>query len=393
MSLFWSKGDERSLDWSDVFGVRRDGTKFVGSDAALRVIPVYAAVSLIADQFAVLPMSVYRGSRDASKPIPLPKFLANPDPKISLFDWRYQLVTSLKLRGNAYGLVLGSSITPASIRWLHPDWVHIDESRPFDPRYYVHGEPESLWSEGGRLVHIREFLQPGSVKGLSPIANFRRIYETADAAQRYGSDWFNNSAIPTGILRNEKSTLKPGQAGEAKGLFMDATRTREPVVLDQHWTWQQVSIAPDEAQFLQTIKATATQIAAIFRVSPEDIGGESGSSRTYSNREMDQELFNVRTLLPLVSRVESAIDELLPSPQFVKFDMDALTRPSLLDRVRAFTEQLRNGTLTLGEARRILDRPELEQIDIDNWQQWYSTTKSQSESDATSVSLAKTEGM
>ena len=128
----------------------------------------------------------------------------------------------------------------------------------------------------------------------------------------------------------------------------------------------------------------------IFRVPPEDIGGEAASSRTYGNREADAERFNVRKMLPHVTRYEGAINELLPDGQFVKLAMDALTRPNTLDRSRNTTEQLRNGTLTLAEARALEDRAPLTEQQIEEWQQWYSTTKSESESLAESISTAIT---
>lgn len=167
---------------------------------------------------------------------------------------------------------------------------------------------------------------------------------------------------------------------------MDSTRKSEPAVLDVNWEWQKLTISPDEAQFLQTIKATATQIAAIFRVSPEDIGGEAGNSRTYSNREMDQDVFNVRTLLPLTTRVELALKALLSPGQFVKFNMDVLNRPSLMDRSKAYSENLKNGSQTLPEVRKKENRPPLTPQQIADWQAWYATSKSESESTSTSSS-------
>ena len=379
----------RSLDWGDVFGVAgSDNVNFMrGRTAALSVVAVWAAVSLKADMFSVLPMSCYQGGSDSSKKIKTPAFLALPDSSISVLDWRYQLSVSLDLRGNAYGLITGTP-GPAGIKWIHPDIVHVDESGTI-PSYRIegHSKPETLYAHGGRILHIREFIQPGTVVGLSPIAQFRNVWETANGAIDFGRNWFKNSAKPSGILKAEK-VLKTGQAAEAKTLFMQATRNNEPVTLDSNWSWESLSIKPDEAQFLQTIKATASQIAAIFRVSPDDIGGESGSSRTYSNREMDQEVFNVRTLLPRTMRVELALSALLPGDPFVKFNMDVLNRPSLMDRSKAYSENLKNGSITLSEVRDNEDRPQLTPLEIEEWQTWYATFKSESESTSSSTSSA-----
>lgn len=387
MSLFF----KRDLEWGDVYPGWGAGSSV--RSKPMRLVPVYAAVSQIADLFSTLPQHRYRGEAGKRVKLDLPRWLVKPDPRVDVFAWRYQFVTSIKLRGNAYGLVLGDSLTPAGVRWLHPDAVDVDESDPTGPRYYVNGHPEPLTrhSQGGQIVHIAEFVQPGSVVGLSPIAQFRQVFETAGYALDYGRDWFEKSAVPSALLTS-KTRLKPGQAREAKQLFIESVADGL-VTLDSEWDYTKLTVAPEEAQFLQTIKASATLIANIFRVPPEDIGGEAGSSRTYGNREADAERFNVRTMLPLVTRFELGISELLAEGEFVKLNLDALTRPNLLERSRANTENLRNGTLTLPEARANEDRSMLTAQEIEQWQEWYATRKSSSETVAETVSQSVSEAI
>ena len=387
MSLF-----RRGLDWSDLFPEWGPSSSFVGSKDAMRLVPVFAAVSLIADSFSSMPESCYRGDGTGRKSFAMPAWLAKPDPRLSKFDWSYQFVTSLKLRGNAYGLVLGRSLNPDSIRWLNPDKIRVDEdTEPGVPIYWHdnHPKPLTLHSMGGRLIHIRDFVQPGSVEGLSPIGQFKQVWETAHYAVGYGHDWFEKSAVPPALL-TAKTKLAQGAAAEAKKLFK-ASAADGLVTLDSDWDYKTLTIAPNEAQFLETIKASATLVANIFRVPPEDIGGEVGSSRTYGNREADAERFNVRTMLPLVTRYELALSELLPDDAYIKRNMDVLARPSLLDRSRAYSENLKNGTLTLGEARTFEDRPPLTDAEIDFWHEHYRMTHSTSESDATSLALTVSE--
>lgn len=387
MSLFF----KRDLEWGDVFPGWTTGSTWNGSAKALRLIPVYAAVSYIADLFSIVPQSRYIDDAGKHTRAALPAWLANPDPRIDTISWRYQFATSLKLRGNAYGLVMGSAVNPLGVRWLHPDMVSVDESDPSGPRYWVTGarEPLTLYRQGGQLIHVAEFVQPNSVIGLSPIAQFRQVFETAGYAMSYGHDWFEKSGIPASLLTSKKQ-LKPGQAGEAKALFRAAVADGGPVTLDSEWDYKTLTVAPNEAQFLETIKASATLIANMFRVSPEDVGGETGSSRTYGNRQDDFERFKIRTLLPIVTRYEVAIKELLPTREFIKLNLDAFTRPNLLERSRAYTENLRNGTLTLAEARQSEDRPPLTESEIQFWQEHYLTQKSASESIAESVSQSIT---
>lgn len=389
MSLFF----KRDIDWDDVYSSWVTGSSFAsGSVKALRLVPVYAAVSYIADMFATLPQARYREDNGQHKKLELPPWLLKPDPRIDVFGWRYQFVTSLKLRGNAYGLVLGDARNPLGIRWLHPDKVTVDEATdPTGPLYWVtgHNKPLTSFRQGGQIIHVAEFVQPGSVVGLSPIAQFKQVFETTGYALDYGRNWFEKSQIPPALL-TAKTKLKPGQAAEAKTLFKEAAADGL-VTLDADWDYKALTVAPNEAQFLETIKASATLIANIFRVSPEDIGGETGTSKTYGNRQDDFERFNVRTMLPVTVRYELAMGGLLPAAEFIKCNLDALVRPNLLERSRANTENLKNGTLTLPEARRNEDRAPLTLEEIEFWKSHYLTTNSTSESNATSLALAVSE--
>lgn len=362
---------------------------FIGpgrNTTALRLVPVYASVALIADMFSSLPLDVFTKSGGERREVDAPAWLRSPDPRISEFEWRYQYTVSMKLRGNAYGLVVGSLLDPVGLVWLNPDKVTVDETNPERPVYRVGSAQYEQFSQGGRIVHVREFLQPGTVKGLSPIENFARDFEVGNAAREFGARFFRSSEAPTSLL-SAKTRLKEGDATKARDAFRDAVSEGGPVVLDLEWDYKRLAVSPQEAQFLETIKANATTIATIFRVQPEDVGGEVANSRTYANREADAERFNVRTMLPHVTKFEQALNPLLRAQSFVRLNMDVLARPNLLERIRANSEALRTGQIFHDEMRRLEDRPPATAEQIAFWQENYQTFKSEAES----VSVSTTE--
>lgn len=380
MSLFTR--ERRNLDSASVWG--DDYVTPLGVAGVTRLAPVYGAVSLISDLFSMVPAhTVTELDTGEFEPLRNPPIVRDPNPDLSRSAWRTQYVLSMKLRGNAYGL------TDPGRRycwWMHPDWVSIDETNPMRPVYYVNGQPMETVRRGGNLVHIREFVHPGSVKGVSPIQHFADTFERANLASAYGRKWFRNASVPPAILSTTEKRLGADKLREARDDFIAATAEGKPVALPGEWTWSKISINPQEAQFLETIEATATEIATIFRVAPEDIGGKAGNSRTYSNREQDAELLNIRTLMPVGNRLAEAYEDLLPSGQTVQFDYDVLAQPGQLESARADSEELRNGTLRLEEARRRRGRRPLTEQEIADWQAWYQTNKSESESLAESVS-------
>lgn len=387
MSILFGRTEHRDITWEGFWGGAR-GKQRVEGDRALRVIPVYAAVSLIADSMASMPLQLYKGSGPDRTRMPDNGFLDEPDTSLSVVDWICQLVVSLKLRGNAYGVIAGDGYRIQSIKWIHPDQMNVDESGSYPVYRWKGGEPELDFRHGGRILHLREFVVPGKFKGLSPIGVFQHHFETWQAAADYGYEFFEANGIPSGILKNAVSTLNREQTSVAKESFMEAMRKPGPVTLDKNWDWQKVSVSPQESQFLDTIKATSTQIAAIFRVNPEDIGGETGNSLTYSNREQDQLRFNIRTLTPLARRIEEAFKPLLPPGQFMKFNMDALARPATLDRIRGNNEALKGGQITNQEVRAMEDRAPLTPEEIAFWRENYQTMRTESESTSTSSSTS-----
>ena len=392
--LFTRSVEECALSYADVWGSGESPS--ISAEGVLRNGAVYAAVSLIADLFSAVPLSVVQRVGEAETPVATPGFLSTPDRNLSLVDWTYQAVTSLKLRGNAYGMCspfLGAEGVRRRIWWIHPDRVGVNEADPLNPRYTVDGTPVETYARGGDLIHIREFVQPGSVVGLSPIGQFMETFDTSAQAQAFGRRWFKKAAVPPAILQSLTPRMPAAQLAEARDDFVTASAEGKPVALPGEWKYERISIPPNEAQFLETIKASATQIAAIFRVPPEDIGGEAGNSRTYGNREADAERFNTRVLLPLANRMAAALGEVLAdSTKRIRYDLDSLSRPGQWEMAKADTEALRNGTLTLAEARHLHGRRPLTDSEVEQWQQWYTTTKSESESTAESISTTIADG-
>ncbi|WP_066586285.1 phage portal protein [Cellulomonas timonensis] len=375
MSLLFGPRN-RALTWQDVWGGGGPSAEDVRGDRAYQVIPVYSAISQIADSLSTMPIGQYEGGpgatrREVATPSPI---VVKPDPTRERVDWLHQGAGSALLRGNAFGLVTGVWPNPTSVTWLHPDRVYVDETG-VEPLYHLgvpgQGKPARRWPHGP-ILHVPAFTVAGSWKGLSPLELFMLRFETWAMSAGYGHDWFKSNARPSGVLQNLKASLTKRQVAETKDQYLASVRAHEPVVLDQNWSWTELSIKPGEAQFLETIKATSTQIAAIYKVAPEDVGGESGSSKTYSNREQDQARYNVRALLPWIVRFEAAITSLLARPQYVKFNMDALSRPDLLTRMQAHEVQLRTGVETLEEARAAEDRPPLDDEQIAAWLSRYA---------------------
>lgn len=343
------------------------------SDSALRLIPVYAAVTLIADSISIMPVHGYYdgagGKRQKLSPQPMLVTNPNPNPRLTRIESYQQAVASFLLRGNAYGLpVAWDDFGYATkITWLNPDRVRIEDAGA-GTRYYYNEKRID-----GDLIHIPWFPKPGQTEGLSPIGQFREDFERSLSAGRYGRNWFRNSATPTGWLKWMQGPLQPAAAATAKERFKAAVSGGDIFVSGNDWDWKSLGVSPSDAQFLETIKANATDVASIFKVSPEDIGGEAGNSLTYSTLEMNQRKLQVRALQPIFTRLEVHMGRLLRDGQYMKFNPDAMIRTDIKSRMEAYQIGLNAGVYRQEDVLDFEDMPYWTKPQKAAWKEMYGS--------------------
>ena len=324
---------------------------------ALSLGPVYSSVRLLAESISTLPMKFYRRLGDDRSPmVSPPQLFAQMIADGTLVPWLHRCVTSKALRGNAFGWVVSRDGFgfPTSLEWLAPCDVAVDD-RPGKLGWLVRGREVARED----IVHIPLFTLPGERLGMSPIGSYARTLGVGLQAQSYASDWFAGGGFPPGTFKNSAKTVGQEEADVIKGRLVNAIRTRTPLVYGSDWDFNPIQVPPEEAQFVETMKMTTNQIAAIYGIPPEMIGGESGSSMTYANVEQQQINFVMFTLRPWLVRLETAFSALLPDRQYVKFNADALIRADLKTRWEVNQIRYNMGAASIDEIRAQEDQPPL----------------------------------
>ncbi|WIM97693.1 phage portal protein [Actinoplanes oblitus] len=329
-------------------------------ETALQSVAVRSAVHLLCGLTSNLPIDVFSGKGTARKAITKPGYLEDPaGDGYGLVDWSYQYLASLILRGNAFGDVLARNAQggyPTQVALYHPDNV----------RGRVDDRGRIQWSIGGRpvdnpadLLHRRAFPVPGRVLGLSVIEQHAAQIGLSLTTTRFGLQWFQDGAHPGGLLTNELEDLNDTDGTKTRTIkdkFMAALRgTREPVVMGKGWKYQSIQVAPEESQFLETQGWTAAECARIFGPGVAEVLGYTasggGGSLTYTNRvDRNADLLTL-TLNQWIRALERVLSDMLPKPQYVRIDRDALLEMTTLDRYRAYEIALRNGFRVIDEVR------------------------------------------
>lgn len=257
MRWSWTKGLETGVETRSQFIVpselTRDGSFAditVTPESALRLSSVWACIRLLSDTISTLPLDAFRNDEE----IPIPPLLASPAAGWSLPEWLYAVMVSLLTRGNGYGIITarsGPRLTPAQVEIVNPDNITANTNANGSITWRYKGaeiDPQDLW-------HIRGFVSPGSVLGLSPISYAAETIGLSLAVQRFGREFFKSGATPSGIL-SVGHQMNEDVIGLTKEKIRNATHgKREPLIVAGPGVgevkWQSLSINPNESQFVE----------------------------------------------------------------------------------------------------------------------------------------------
>jgi HK97 family phage portal protein len=195
--------------------------------------------------------------------------------------------------------------------------------------------------------------------GLSPISAASETIGLGLAVQRFGRAFFADGAMPSGLLTVDQKMNKLDVDVARESLDRATHGRRQPLIVSGGGAgdvkWQNLSIAPEESQFVESRKLGVSEIARTFGVPPEMIGGEAGNSLTYATVEGRGLEFVRYSLSHWLVRLERAIGDLLPRGQSVKFNVNALLRGTTKERYEAHAIALASGWLTVDEVRALED--------------------------------------
>lgn len=324
---------------------------------AMQVSAVWACVRLIADSVSMMPLQSFTiNSSGYRVPIAPPSFVQSPSADATMNEWVYMALVSLLLRGNAYGRIVNADSYgyPKQIELVNPDSVRVQPNANGGLVYVINGVEFPAKS----VLHMRAFRMPGSRLGLSPIEYAATQINTDSAISDFAYGYFRDGAHPSSVLTTD-STLTQDQAKTAKDRFVSAIKGREPALLSGGFKYQQIQVNPNESQFLQTQQAGVTDIARMFGVPPEMIGGTASNSMTYANVEQRGLDFLTYTVQPWLTRLESMFAGMFPGPRHLKFDTTALTRTDYETTIKSTAIGIASKQMTPDEARALRDEPPL----------------------------------
>jgi HK97 family phage portal protein len=334
-------------------GVRVTEENSVGMPA------IWRAVNVISGTCAALPLHAYRSKpgTDVAEPINW-QLLDQVHPDLTNFELFELVYTHLALWGNAYLQKLRDQNGRVAELWvIHPSRVKAGRASDLSKVYQVDGRFEDPLTDR-EILHIPGFGYDGVV-GVSPIRAARNAVGLGMAAEEFGSRFFDNGSLAGGILQTEQR-LDKGQADALKSRWRRKAQglenAHDVVVLDSGAKFQQLTIPPDDAQFIETRKFQIDEVARLFGI-PAHMLMEVDRTTSWGTGIEQQTLgfvrFNLQTWLV---RVEQRLSTLLPRPQYVRYVVDGLLRSDTAGRYAAYATALQWGILNRNEVRALEER-------------------------------------
>lgn len=333
----------------------------VSPQNALRSMAALACVRVLKTAVANLPVDAVRlqGGIHTSE-TPTPRIVARPSSRVGRRAWVAQMMDSLLTSGNAYGVAvvldrLGrptqvETVSPSDVQWRKVDGEEVP---------HLGGKPMDVWPQGD-FVHVpaSAFIRSGSRVADSPVELAKQSIGTGLAAEEFGARFFRDGATPSAIIKSS-SPLNKDQADAIKAVARTAmSGSREPAVFGADLDFQQISIKPNESQFIDLVRFEVEQVCRAFGVPPTmAYAAISGQNITYSNATQQDMQFLKFSVQSWLLDLEDAWSSWLTAPVVVKFNVDALLRMDTVSRYGVHEVALRSKLRSVNEVRALEDLP------------------------------------
>lgn len=330
-------------------------------EEGLRNAATWACIDVLADAVSRTPLDAMRGLAGARRPVsPIPSLLTNPSGLVARDVWRYQLAWSMLTDGNSFGRVTSFTTAryPTSIEMLDP--VAVTERKVVDGVAQVLYDNQThflyptgdIWHVPGRMVPA------GTPFGLSPIKYAAQATGTSLSAEEFSRRFFEDGGHPSALIYSNRD-LTPDNAQQIKTSFRRATEgSREPVVFGADLKYEPIQVNPQDSQFIDLMRWEVEQACRFWRVPPAMVyAATSGQNITYANVTTSDLHYLKHSLDGYLVRLEESMTDLLPRPQYVRANRDAILRSDIKSRNEVHALRLQNKLATVNEIRALEDEP------------------------------------
>ncbi len=366
-------GSANSQQWLvDWFrgGSRTASGERITPQTALACVAVKAAVTLLADTVAQLPLNVHKRLPNGTS---IPDFQSQeqqllhvqPNPETSSFIWRETLQGHLGTWGNGYSEIIRDGRQRAAVvvqRDPRPSRTKPSRREDGTLFYEVHNEHGQRESdiEARNMFHVPGFGFDGLI-GYSPVSHGAEAIGASNAASRSAAELFANGLQPSGFV-TLPNVLDEDAFNLARKRFNPeptAGERHKVGLLEGGATYAATSMKPDDVQLIETRRFSVEEIARMYRIPPALLQDLINGTSYASVVELIRAFFQF-TIGPWLGRWTAEINRKLLQPdQFAKFNTRAFLAGNHTERADYYLKMIRNGVMNDNEVRELEDLPSI----------------------------------
>lgn len=325
------------IDWANGgSGAATSSGEHITPENALRVTPVYAAVSVLAESIQTLPIEIMRkeksGTKSTASDHPVQElFFREVNDEMSTPVWKNASQIHLGTYGNTYSQIGRSrGEIPISLNLLSPKLSRTKQVRGKDGKLHYELRDENGQQVGmvpaKDMFHIPYFSING-LTGQSPILLLKEAVGGNKAAERYTNELFKNGGTPQGHYTMPGEMSETAHARLKRDLAEQAEHGNRHMtpILEADMKFMAAGLKPEEVQMTIARNFLIEEICRIYRITPHLLQ-QLANSGVSNVAELGRE-FITYTMMPWMNLWAGEINrKLLKPPFFARFNATEFLR-------------------------------------------------------------------
>ena len=336
----------------------------VTKDNILNIPAVAGAIELISNTFAMIPIKLYKKSKESSEYLVKDKrnILLNKETGDTLtsYEMKVAMCRDYLLSGNGYAYIKKAGGIFDSLYFVSSENVSVMEGN--DPifkqnEYNIMGKN---YYDFEFISLLRHSINGATGKGI--------IDENAEQLKlMYSLIAFENKMIARGGIKSgyleSDHPLTKDAFTKLKNAWKELFKSKgeNAVVLNNGVKFKEASSTATELQLNENKKQNSNDVCKMFNM-PENMLSGSVSEETYK-------MFIKQTIMPICEAFEKALNRNLlleaeKETHFFAFDYSEIIKVDIKDKFEAYSIAIRNGLMTINEVRQKENIKKIDGLDI-----------------------------
>ena len=339
----------------------------VSDDNAWTFTAVWAAIRILSESVAQLPLSVYESDKLGNKAQAYNHQIFNllhrkPNQTMTTYTFIQKCMIDLLTRGNSFVYIKrNGGARPVELLPLDTQNVKLVANE--GAIYYELNEGGIVESDD--ILHFKVMSTDGLV-GTSPVDVGANAIGYGLALEQYGNSFFSNGAKVSGVLSTDRHLSDEAidrLRVSFKENYTNIQDSNKTMVLEEGLKFQQISLSNEASQFLNSREFSITEIARLFNLPPHLLRDLTKSS--FNNISEQSREFVQYSLMPYLVMMESEMNSKLfrkneAGKVETKFVVNALLRGTPKDRSEYYRTMLNIGAMSIDEIRKLEELPTID---------------------------------